>query len=372
MELATITNQILVAAVFFAAYLLVRTAYVGLLTPRLISPGLVSRSPVDILVPVRNEVLRGLETNLMALVNQTHPTARLIITDDRSTDGSTEVIRQLCHLHPERVYSIDGVETLPGWMGKTFALAQAKLLSNAEWMALVDSDIVAERELVTSVLAYAENQQLDAVSVLPAFEYRSFWVGVVLPSMVWLSAMRVSPTQTNRQSSKLAFGLGNFILVRRSAHDAIGGFDAYKSSVLDDCEVMERLKNAGYRVAVIDGATLLSSPMYVDLRELCLGFTKNSFAAMKYSWLKVIGFLFLEGVLLIYLPLALIQGVELASVSAVFLTGTMVIAGLRLKAPFRYYVLFPIGHMISVGIIAYSAILTGLGPGISWKGRIVK
>lgn len=372
MGLETITNPILVAAVCLAAYLFVRTAYVGLLTPRLNRPSLVSRSPVDILVPVRNEVARGLETNLVALVNQTHRAARLIVTDDRSIDGSSEVIRRISGLHPERVFGINGVETPSEWMGKTFALAQAKSLSDAEWIALVDSDIAAEPDLVASALAYAEHSQLDAVSVLPAFEYRSFWVGVVLPVMVWLSAMRVSPTQTNRRSSKLAFGLGNFILVRSSAHDAIGGFDAYKASVLDDCELMERLKNQGHRVGVVDGATLMSSPMYVSLRELCLGFTKNSFAAMKYSWPRVIFFVFCECVLLIYSPLALIQGVEWAVISTALLTGTMAVAGFRLRAPFQHYVLFPIGHLISVGIIASSAILTGLGPGVSWKGRMVK
>lgn len=366
------TNTILVAAVLLAGYLFARTSYVSIFTPRLTGSNFTSRSSVDILVPVRNEIASGLESNLVALAEQSHAATRLIVTDDRSTDGSRDVILRIARRYPGRVYNVDGVETPPGWMGKTYALAQAKSESTAEWIALVDADVSAGRDLLASTLMYAENNQLDAVSVLPAFEYRSFWVGIVLPIMVWLSGMRVSPTQTNRRKSKRAFGLGHFILVRRSAHDAIGGFEAYKDSVLDDCEVMVRLKTHGDAVAVIDGARHLSSPMYTSLPELWSGFAKNSFAAMNYSWIKLIAFLACESLLLIYAPLALVRGSGPAGISLLIFVGTMAVAGLRLKAPIQHYFFFPLGHLISAGIILSSAILTGIGKGVSWKGRLVK
>lgn len=365
-------SPIYMISAIIAAYLLVRTVYISLFTPRLKRSRTSRCTSVDILVPVRNEVDRGLEANLKTLINQTHPHGCLIFTDDQSTDGSTQVIDDLSRMYSDRVVAVHGKAGPPGWMGKTYALAQAKSFSTARWMALVDADVSAEPDLVSSALDYATRRRLDAVCVLPAFTYRSFWTGIVLPIMVWWSAIRVSPIETNRQTSKEAFALGNFILVRRSAHDAIGGFEAYKSSVLDDCELMQRLKDRGHSVAVVDGATLLSSPMYDTIQELVAGFAKNAFAAMGRRWFLLIGLLVFEALFLLVLPVSFAQGHLVAGVALLLFAGAMIVAGFHLKAKVHYYLLFPLGHVISTGIILFSAIRTGPAGGVSWKGRTVQ
>lgn len=353
--------------------LCVRTAYIAVRTPILLPRSAEPIDAVDVLVPARNEVARGLERHIRLLLDQTCKTFRVIVTDDRSTDSSASVLARMRIEYPRRLLVVSGIEKLPDWMGKTFALEQAKSVSSAPWIALVDADVACEPYLLSSAVSYAEEFRIDALCVLPEFEYRTFWIGVTLPAMIWLSAMRVSPTQTNRHSSKYAFGFGNFILIRRHAHDEIGGFSSYKSSVLDDCEVIERLKSAGKNVLIVNGPALLRSPMYDSLGELWDGFSKNSFAALRYSWFRLFGLLVALVALALQpfvAPMSLVPAMGPLAVGLIFTTAA--ISGIRIRAPFRYYLLFPIGFAICAAIIVRSAFGTVILGGTHWKGRLVK
>lgn len=216
---------------------------------------------VDLLVPIRNEVERGLKDNLSSIVSNCKENVNVIAIDDRSDDGSDDVIYCVSKKYNNKIKYIQVTEKPLGWMGKIYALHQGKVSGCHEWVALVDSDVFVKKDIVNYALEFSIKNNLDALCLLPKFEYKSFWVGVVMPSMIWLSGLRASPLQTNSKKSSIAFGFGNFILFKRCAHDSIGGFNSYKSSVLDDCEVMERLKSGGFNVCVADGSDHFSSHM---------------------------------------------------------------------------------------------------------------
>jgi cellulose synthase/poly-beta-1,6-N-acetylglucosamine synthase-like glycosyltransferase len=364
---------LLAAAIAINLHLLVKTAHTSIYTP-VIGVGTAGAGGsdlpgLDVLVPVRNEASRLLRRNLEGLMTQDHQAHRVIVTNDQSTDESAVVIADCARRSGGRLSLINGADKPPGWIGKTFALEQAKQQSSAEWMALADADVLVEPQLSASSLAYALTTSSEAVCVLPRFTYRTLSIGLVLPVMIWLSAMRVSPVETNSRRSKKAFGFGNFILVRRDAHDAIGGFPSYRHHVLDDCEIMRRLKDSGRTVSVVDGSSLLSSPMYETLPELFLGFAKNAFASVDYKWGQVYRFLISELVGLWLPALFVVSGNPLWMVPLLMVTLTMAIAGYRLKAPPAYYALFPIGHAAAIAIVLISALSTVVPIGLKWKGR---
>lgn len=353
---------------------LVRTIYIALATPRL-QPDSSAATPVgavNILVPARNEADRGLRHNISLLLSQSVPSYRLIVTDDRSTDATGQILNELQVEHPARLTVVHGTERPSGWIGKLFALHQARLRASADWIALVDADVEAHPNLLMTALAYAEQENLDALCVLPQFAYRSFWVAVVLPVMIWFSVMRVSPTQTNRAASPYAFGFGNFLLLSTRAHDNIGGFAAYRSCVLDDCEVFERLKTAGAKVCVVHGPSLLLSPMYDTLSELWGGFAKNSFAALRYSWPRLLAVLLAVVSVPVQVVAAVNSDVPLLGLGTVAsLYAALAVSGLCVRAPLQYFVLLPVGILIAVAILTWSAIASTMG-GVPWKGRLVK
>ena len=75
---------------------------------------------VSIIVPACNEE-KTIEPALLSLLNQDYEDIEIIVINDRSTDGTGEVVRRLQREHPQlQVYDIG--ELPDGWLGKTHAL----------------------------------------------------------------------------------------------------------------------------------------------------------------------------------------------------------------------------------------------------------
>lgn len=352
-------------------FLLAKSLHSSIFTPTLSSSTVQGdKDSVDVLVPVRNEACRKLPEFLgdVSQLNLHHH--KIYITDDRSTDNSAKIVLQASRGH-NSLRLLHGAEPPPGWMGKTHALMQAKRAGSGKWLALVDADIRLKPDTVARAIATANECRSSAVCVLPKFVYTSFWVGVVLPTMIWLSIMRVSPPESNSARFRPAFGFGNFILVSRQAHDRIGGFNAYRSSVLDDCALFELLKLNDERPLVVDGAKCIESEMYGNLSELVSGFSKNSFAAVGYSWSMVtITILLVVSSLTAIILIDFSRPLSWTFIIPMALTSLTI--KIRLEAPISAFFLFPISLAISGWIVLISAIHTGMGKGIRWKGRLVR
>ena len=372
------------ATVVFCILILVRTAYILIATPVVrVSDSAYSNSyNVSILLPVRNEAKRILRKNLESLISQTYARFQIIAVDDRSTDESLSILREYEQLASSNLQVIRGQESPSDWLGKTFALHQAKAVSKGEWLLAVDADAVYSPHTLAAALGFARKNHLDALSLLPRVALRTFWEAVVIPAMTWLSLMRVSPTQANRRRSKACFGYGNFILMRRSCHDAIGGFKSYKKDILDDCATMERLKRDGYRVMVADGSSLISSRMYSSFREIIEGFGKNTFAALHFSTLRVIGVLLMEALFIMIPLIYLFSGIsaqrimispttQLSGLAVILFFLTMLCFGLRMGAGLRFFIFYPLGHAVATIIMIYSMLSFKLKRGTVWKNRAV-
>jgi hypothetical protein len=105
----------------------------------------------------------------------------------------------------------------------------------------------------------------------------------VMPIAAWMIAMVLPIDKTNDPTSDVALGCGGFFLMRRTAHDAAGGYEAIRGEVIDDVATARALKGTGARLRVEAGPELLYTPMYETLGELWYGFSKNAFAGADHS-----------------------------------------------------------------------------------------
>ena len=251
--------------------------------------------------------------------------------------------------------------------------------SAGEWLLLVDADIILDSTAVDSALEFAEAHNLDALSLLPEVTMKSWWEYVVMPANSWLSLMRVTTTLANGPWSRFCFGSGSFILVRRTAHDAIGGFGRYRSHILDDCIVMELLKRAGFKVMVCFASDLLRTRMYSSLREIVNGCTKNAFAALHNS-LLFLAVVVVWQIATVFFPLFILAGhvlgkqagsAGLAAIAALPMFLTMAIFGADFKASLIFYVLYPLGLLVCLFILVRSAYRHVGNRPIAWRGRFV-
>jgi hypothetical protein len=77
-------------------------------------------------------------------------------------------------------------------------------------------------------------------------------------------------------------GVGAFNLVRRSAYEAIGTYEALRLEVVDDIKLGEAIKKAGLRQDVVFGHELVSLRWAVGAAGVVANLEKNLFAFLRF------------------------------------------------------------------------------------------
>ncbi|PWL44103.1 MAG: glycosyl transferase family 2 [Bacillota bacterium] len=112
---------------------------------------------VSIIVPVYN-TKDYLKQCLDSLVAQTLEDLEILVVDDGSTDGSTEIVREFSERYPERLkaYFKDNAGQASA---RNYALQYAK----GEYIGFVDSDDWVDSSMYEVMLAFAQKEMLDIV-----------------------------------------------------------------------------------------------------------------------------------------------------------------------------------------------------------------
>ena len=241
---------------------------------------------VCLCIPVRDEA-RELPAALDAWLAQDYPVLRILVIDDGSTDGSTEILAGRQQAHPERLRVLRNDQLPPGWLGKNHALDLATRQPEAldsDWLLFADGDVQASPDLLRRAMAFALAQPTDLLALLPAVDAVGVAERVILPMAASAFLMLVPPHQVPNPRHPAFCGVGGFTLVRRSAYDAVGGHAAEPLEAIDDMMLARRVKRLGFVNRVAQGGPDLHLRMYHGLLELVRALRKNS-AALPFWWL---------------------------------------------------------------------------------------
>jgi chlorobactene glucosyltransferase len=340
---------------------------------------------LSVIVPARNEA-RNIQRCVDCLLAQTYPDFELIVMDDRSTDATPRILQSLA-AHDPRLTVLAGAELPPGWAGKPHALFQAACLARADWLCFVDADTFALPPALASVYAMAQATRADLFTIMTGQEVPTFWERVVLPLVFTGLSVGFSPRKVNDPRRKDAIANGQFILIKRSVYDAVGGYEKLKASIVEDKDLAVLVKGAGYRLVVADGRQVATTRMYTSLPEMWEGWTKNIFLGLSGSvGLLLLGAFgaFLSLVAALALPLWLLAGLAwwaavpasagwLVAAEAALLWGWLVfwrVQVLRdMRIPSWYALTVPLGAAIFAAMMFASTWKVLSGQGVTWKGR---
>jgi hypothetical protein len=121
----------------------------------------------------------------------------------------------------------------------------------------------------------AKKEQADLLSYSPEQVVVTFPERAVMPVVFSELAARYPPHKVREQNSGIVAANGQFILVRRSAYDGVGGHAAVATEILEDVALARSFRNAGYRVHFRYGGDAVRTRMYRNWPQLREGWTKN-------------------------------------------------------------------------------------------------
>lgn len=307
----------LVVAVAFVRHFLLTGAIRKLrfLTPR--SPRMEGKDLplVSILVPAKDEAAT-IERCLRGLLAQDYPRIEILVVDDRSEDETPRIVERIA-AETGRVALVRIDALPPGWTGKTHALHQCQKLARGEWLLFVDADTRLLPECLSVVLRDAIDHKVVLESILPALESSSFWERVVQP-FAGICLMVLFPIgRVNRSSDPMqGFANGQFILIRRSAYDAIGGHEGVRDKFVEDIHLGRNIRRAGLTLRVVMGVDVASVRMYSSLGGLVRGWSRILYSAVDFRPGK------LYALLAATLLFSVLPYVVLAACGVLFLSGS--------------------------------------------------
>ncbi|NJK30632.1 MAG: glycosyltransferase [Acaryochloris sp. SU_5_25] len=342
------------------------------------------------IVPARNEA-DVLPLSLRSLLQQTYPGSfKILLVDDQSTDGTAEIAQQIA----TDLGKSDTLQVLtpsplpPGWSGKLWAIHQgitAVLETSPQpiYFWLTDADICHDADNLCHLVAKAQQDDLELVSLMVLLRCQSVWERLLIPAFVFFFQKLYPFPWVNQPQKDLAAAAGGCILVHRPALMTAGGIEAIREALIDDCALAAAIKltptsQPNRKIWLGLSTTTHSLRAYDTLDSIWSMVARTAFTQLHYSpWLLMGAVL---GMVWVYIvpPLSVLLGLMIGS-RGMTLAGlwAWVLMTLAYLPTIRLYALPPLWAIL-LPLIAFLYNLMTLdsarrhwqGQGGAWKGRV--
>jgi len=328
------------------------------------------------IIPARDEAESVGETISSLLAQDYRGAFSIVLVDDQSSDGTADAARQAAAASADKLTVVSG-ETLPGgWTGKVWAMQQGvvrALQSEPEYLLFTDADIVYGADTLTRLVARAQAERLVLNSLMVRLGCASLAERAFIPAFVFFFQMLFPFAWVNNDERATAAAAGGCMLVRRDALAAVGGIEAIRDALIDDCALAQKLKPQGpIRLSLTERVhSIRSYPRLEDIRRMIV---RSAYAQLRYSPLLLVATIVaMAGVYLAPVGLALFaHGV--AQILGLLAWTVMTIAFVPILRFYRLSPLWgPLLPAIALGYMVFtldSAYQYTQKRGGLWKGRV--
>ncbi len=335
---------------------------------------------VSIILPVRDEEdnVDGVLTTLLA---QDYPDYDVTVIDDGSTDATPRLLAAWAARDPR--LRVHRVEHLPSdWAGKTHALHTGVGLTGGEWLLFTDAGTRHAPQTLRLMLGHAVSHHDDLLSMFTDLQFVGLGMRLLTPIGALLLIERATAAEIRDPRHRGAIANGQYLLVRRAAYDASGGYaaPALRRTFADDVALAEFMKRSGQRIDIVGGRGLVTNRQWTTWDSAWRGWRKSVYG--EFAPRPLLGLA--AGLTLIaygLVPsLTLLRGLlsherrrGLPMVLAAAIVAAQVDAHARFdrefKLPFAWSLTAPVGWTAFGLLLLDTVRLVITGQGAPWKNR---
>jgi glycosyltransferase involved in cell wall biosynthesis len=243
---------------------------------------------LTVVVPARNEEAE-IEPALRSLLQLNYPQFEVVAVNDRSTDQTGAIMDRIAaEPATQGRLRIIHVRDLPaGWLGKVHAMwlgsqRNAARQSRSDWLLFTDADCVFQADCLRRAIHYANTTATDHLVLFPTAHMKTLGERMMIGFPQVMASFAMRPWKVRDPNARDHIGVGAFNLIRRSAYDAIGTYEALRLEVVDDIKLGEAIKKAGLRQDVVFGHELVSLRWAIGAAGVVANLEKNLFAFLKF------------------------------------------------------------------------------------------
>lgn len=270
--------------------------------------------PVCVVVPARNEAAM-LPRTLPALLAQDYPgPKRVVVVDDRSTDGTAEVARSL------GAEVVAGKDLPEGWAGKVWAMQQGAAATGEPLILLTDADILHAPRSLRRLVAESEASGLALNSRMARLRCESPAERLLVPSFVWFFGLLYPMRRVNRPELRVAAAAGGCILLRRAALEKAGGFETIRGALIDDVQLARAIKSTEAPIRLsLSREDVRSLREYPTVDSVWRMVRRTAFTQLKRSWILLVLALLLMTLMFLVPPVVTAAGLALMALDPMYL-----------------------------------------------------
>ncbi|GBR54842.1 glycosyl transferase [Acetobacter pomorum] len=243
---------------------------------------------VTVVVPARNEA-ESIQPALSSLLAQDYMgRLSVVLVNDRSTDATGKLARALPDPHA-RLTVVDGADPSAGWSGKLWAVAQGvaeaerQCADGSGYMLFTDADIIHAPAHVSTLVAKAQTDRLHMVSEMVELQCESLAERALVPAFVFFFTLLYPFAKVNNPKDKTAGAAGGTILLRRDMLRQIGGIEALRGALIDDCTLASCVKQAGGRLYLGHSCLAKSIRPYPTAGDIWRMIARTAYVQLRFS-----------------------------------------------------------------------------------------
>jgi chlorobactene glucosyltransferase len=331
---------------------------------------------VSILVPARNEE-KNIVLCIRSLLAQDYPEFEVLVLDDDSTDGTRLLLEQMAKSHA-RLKILSGTPSQGAQLGKTWACVQLTRAAQGDLLFFTDADTFHATQCLRAIVAALSGEQADLLSGFPRQELHTWTERLLVPFFSW-AVLCFNPLWLayRLRLPALSSAVGQVMIFRREALEAIGGYESLGSSIVEDLELAKKIKAAGLRWRMANLTDMITCRMYSERGAAYGGFAKNYFAAFGFRLLPYL-FVFAWLAVMFWEPLIILALFLLGLAPQARLIELLACIGLSLlvwlipypamRLPSGLGLFYPL-TILANEVVAFRSLRLSLAGRLTWKGR---